>query len=299
MGATREAVGFIGTGVMGASMVGHLLKAGFDVHIHTRTQARAEALISAGAIWEPSAKAVARCCQRILTMVGYPRDVEQVYLGESGLIANALPSAVFIDTTTSRPDLAVRIAAAARERGLGSIDAPVSGGDIGAKNATLTIMVGGQLGDFEVAKPLLELLGKTVILQGGPGAGQHTKMANQIAIAGNLMGAVEAISYAKGAGLDPRRVIESIGIGSAGSWQLSNMIPRILDGNFEPGFYVKHFLKDLRIALEAAGDMKLELPFLSMAEKLFTLLEKEGYGEKGTQAIWLLYEKGLLPGQGH
>jgi len=200
--------------------------------------------------------------------------------------------------TTSRPDLARRIYEAASKARLQALDAPVSGGDIGAKNATLTIMVGGDDAAFLAVKPLLECMGKTVIRQGGAGAGQHTKMANQIAIAGNLVGSIEAVQYAKGAGLDPRTVLLSIANGSAGSWQLSNMVPRMLDGNFEPGFFVKHFLKDLRIALDAAKEMKVGLPMLTMAERLFAALEKEGYADKGTHALYLLYERGLLPGAG-
>jgi 3-hydroxyisobutyrate dehydrogenase len=224
-------------------------------------------------------------------MVGYPDDVEAVYFGPQGLLENSMPGAYLVDCTTSRPDLAKRISTAAKAKGFASLDAPVSGGDVGARNATLTIMVGGDKADFAAVKPLLELLGATVILQGGPGSGQHTKMANQIAIAGSLAGAVEAISYAKGAGLDPRAVLQSIGSGSAGSWQLNNMVPRMLDGDFEPGFYVKHFLKDLRIALDSARAMKLDLPLLALAERLFESMRDEGFGDKGTQALYLLYER--------
>lgn len=296
--AAKGIVGFIGTGVMGGSMAGHLLKAGYEVHVHTRTKSRADSLVASGAVWEGDRVDIAKKCETVITMVGYPSDVEEVYFGPRGIIENALPGAVLIDMTTSRPDLAARIAAAAKARGLGALDAPVSGGDIGAKNATLTIMVGGELGDFEGASPLFACMGKTIVLQGGAGAGQHTKMANQIAIAASLVGAVEAITYAKGAGLDPRRVLESIGSGSAGSWQLNNLVPRMLDGNFEPGFYIKHFLKDLRIALESAQAMKLHLPGLKLAEGLFETLQSEGFGDKGTQALWLLYERGLLAGSG-
>ncbi|MDA8412025.1 MAG: NAD(P)-dependent oxidoreductase [Treponema sp.] len=297
--AGKKTIGFIGTGVMGGSMAAHLLKAGHEVHVNTRTKARAAELIAAGALWEESRVAIARKCETVITMVGYPSDVEEVYFGPQGLMENALPGAILIDMTTSRPDLAARIAAAAKARGLGALDAPVSGGDVGARNATLTIMVGGELGDFEAASPLFACMGKTIVLQGGAGSGQHTKMANQIAIAASLLGAVEAISYAKRAGLDPRRVLESIGSGSAGSWQLNNLVPRMLDGNFEPGFYIKHFLKDLRIALESAVAMHLDLPGLRLAESLFELLQAEGFADKGTQALWLLYERGLMPGTTH
>jgi 3-hydroxyisobutyrate dehydrogenase len=298
MDPSREAIGFIGTGVMGKSMAGHLMKAGYRVHVFTRTRAKASELLANGAVWEASPAALAAASDVVFTMVGYPSDVESVYFGEGGLIANAKGGAYLIDTTTSKPDLARRIAKEAAARGLHALDAPVSGGDVGARNASLTIMVGGDERDFAAVKPLLEILGKTVILQGGPGAGQHTKMANQIIIAANLIGAVEALSYAKAAGLEPRTVLSSIGAGSAGSWQLANMAPRMLDGDFEPGFYAKHLLKDLRIALDAAHEMKLELPLLGLAERLFALLCDKGYSEKGTQALYLLYEAGLAEGSG-
>jgi 3-hydroxyisobutyrate dehydrogenase len=291
MDPAQDTLGFIGLGVMGVSMAGHLLKAGHRVHVYTRSKGKADGLIASGADWEESPAVLAPKCSVVFTMVGYPSDVEEVYFGPSGLIENAKPGTKLVDCTTSRPDLAKRIAQAAKAKGLAALDAPVSGGDVGAKNGTLTIMAGGESHDFEAVKPLLECLGTTVILQGGPGSGQHTKMANQIVIAGNLAGAVEAVTYAKSAGLDPRTVLASIGSGSAGSWQLNSMVPRMLDGNFEPGFYVKHFLKDLRIALDSARAMKLDLPLLELAESLFTTMQDEGYGEKGTQALYLLYER--------
>jgi 3-hydroxyisobutyrate dehydrogenase len=291
MEPASDTIGFIGLGVMGSSMAGHLLKAGYKLRVSTRSKEKAKALLDAGAVWAEGPKALAPACSVVFTMVGYPTDVEDVYFGPKGLLENARPGTRFVDCTTSRPDLAKRIATAAKAKGLSALDAPVSGGDIGAKNGTLTIMAGGDQADFEAVKPLLERMGATVVLQGGPGCGQHTKMANQIAIASNLMGAVEAIFYAKGAGLDPRTVLASIGSGSAGSWQLNNMVPRMLDGNFEAGFYVKHFLKDLRIALDSARAMKLDLPLLTLAEKLFETMQDEGYGERGTQALYLLYEQ--------
>jgi 3-hydroxyisobutyrate dehydrogenase len=291
MDPAKDTIGFVGLGVMGSSMAGHLRKAGYQLRVYTRTKAKARALLDAGAAWEDSPAALAPKCRAIFTMVGYPSDVEEVYFGPAGLIENAAPGALLVDCTTSRPDLARRIHEAAMTKGLAALDAPVSGGDVGARNAALTIMVGGDERDFEAAKGLLAIMGSTVIRQGGPGAGQHTKMANQIAIAANLMGAVEAIEYAKGAGLDPRMVLQSIGSGSAGSWQLNNMVPRMLDGNFEPGFYAKHLLKDLRIALDSARAMKLDLPLLGLAEKLFAAMQDEGFGERGTQALCLLYER--------
>jgi 3-hydroxyisobutyrate dehydrogenase len=291
MDPATDTLGFVGLGVMGSSMASHLLRAGYRLRVHTRSPVKAKSLLEAGAVWAESTAALAPQCSVVFTMVGYPSDVEELYFGPKGLIENARPGACLVDCTTSRPDLAKRIAQAAKARGLGALDAPVSGGDIGAKNATLTIMAGGDRADFEALRPLLELLGATVILQGGPGAGQHTKMANQIAIAGSLAGAVEAISYAEAAGLDPRSVLASIGSGSAGSWQLNNMVPRMLDGNFEAGFYVKHFLKDLGIAIEAARSMKLDLPLLSLAEGLFKAMVDEGLEDKGTQALYQLYRR--------
>jgi 3-hydroxyisobutyrate dehydrogenase len=275
-------------------MAGHLLAAGYQLYVYNRTKEKAKNLVDAGAVWCPTPADLAPRCELIITIVGYPADVEQVYFGEAGLIANARPGTILVDATTSRPDLAARIYAAAAARGIPSLDAPVSGGDLGARNATLTIMVGGDEAAFQAAKPAFDCMGKTTILQGGPGAGQHTKMANQISIAGSLMGAIEATAYAAAAGLDPRKVLLSIGSGSAGSWQLNNMVPRVLDGNFAPGFYAKHFLKDLRIALEAARAMKTDLPLLELAERLFTKVSSEGMGDLGTQALYKLYESGLV-----
>lgn len=287
-------IGFVGLGVMGGPMAGHLMSAGASLHVFTRTSEKATALVEAGAVWHATPAELARECDVVFTMVGYPKDVEEVYFGSGGLIANGHKGLLLIDTTTSRPDLARRIHDAARKAGLRALDAPVSGGDLGARNATLTIMVGGESSDFTEAEPLLRVLGKTVILQGPAGAGQHTKMANQIVIAGNLTGAIEAMVYAQAAGLDPRRVLESISSGSAASWQLTSMMPRVLDGNFAPGFYAKHFLKDLRIALDSAKAMKANLPLLELAERLFSLVETEGKGEFGTQVLYQLYKEGRI-----
>ena len=290
----QKTIGFIGLGVMGGAMAGHIRASGERLLIYTRTKSKAQMLLDAGAEWRNSPKELARECDVIFTMVGYPSDVEEIYFGPEGLIENARPGTILVDTTTSRPDLAVRIYEAAKAHGLEALDAPVSGGDIGAKNATLTIMVGGDEEAFQSVKPLLEVMGKTVIRQGGPGAGQHTKMANQIAVAGSLLGAVEAVTYARNAGLDPRRMLLSIANGAAQSWQLSNNVPKMLDGNFDPGFYIKHFLKDLRIALDAAHAMKIELPMVALAERLFARLVAEGMGDLSTHAIYLLYERGLV-----
>ena len=290
----QRTIGFIGLGVMGAPMAGHIRASGERLLIYTRTKSKARLVLDTGAEWRDSPKQIAEECDVVFTMVGYPKDVEEIYFGPDGLIENARPGTIFVDFTTSSPDLAVKIYESAKARGLSAIDAPVSGGDIGAKNATLTIMVGGDEETFQKVKPLLETVGKTVILQGGPGAGQHTKMANQIAVAGNLLGTVEALIYAKNAGLDPKHVLLSIANGAAQSWQLSNNAPRMLERNFDPGFYIKHFLKDLRIALDSAHAMHIELPMLALSEKLFAKMVNEGMGELGTQAIYLLYERGLV-----
>jgi 3-hydroxyisobutyrate dehydrogenase len=292
MNPTKDSLGFIGIGVMGKSMAGHLLAAGYKVRVYTRTKEKARELLDKGAIWADTPATVAAASSCVFTMVGYPIDVEEIYFGPAGIIENARPGTYLVDTTTSKPELARRIAEAATKRGLHAIDAPVSGGDIGARNASLTIMVGGEREAFEAVKPLLEILGKTIVLQGGPGAGQHTKMANQIAIAGSLAGAVEALTYAKTAGLDPTTVLSSIGAGSAGSWQLNNLGPKMIAGDFAPGFYAKHFLKDLGIALEAAREMKIELPLLTIAERFFQTIKRDGLGEKGTQVLYQLYERG-------
>ncbi len=294
MKVNESQVAFIGTGVMGTSMVGHLLKAGAKITVYNRTKEKSKPLLDMGALWGDTPAEAAKGASVVFTMVGYPADVEEVYFGKTGILSAAKPGTVLVDFTTSDPDLAVRIAKEAAARGMTSLDAPVSGGDLGARNATLTIMVGGDQPSFDKVSPFFQVMGKTVILQGDPGAGQHTKMANQIAIAGSLCGAVEAVVYAEKAGLDPRRVLESIGGGSAQSWQLLNMVPRMLDGNFDPGFYSKHFLKDLRIALNSAKSMKVKLPLLEMAEHLFELMSDKGFAEKGTHALYLLYKNGML-----
>ena len=285
-------IAFIGTGVMGASMAGHLLRAGATVRVYNRTKSKADPLLSAGALWAESPAEAVKGASVVFTMLGYPSDVEQVYLGSGGIIAASAPGAVLVDFTTSDPALAARISAAAAASGRSAIDAPVSGGDTGARNATLSIMVGGDEATFSAVKPFFDVVGKTAVLQGGPGAGQHTKMANQISVAASLIGAVESMTYARNAGLDPRRVLDSIGGGAAQSWQLVGMAPRMLDGDFKPGFYSKHFLKDLRIALDSAKAMGLELPLLALAESLFARMQEKGFGDLGTQALYRLYQDG-------
>jgi 3-hydroxyisobutyrate dehydrogenase len=282
-------VGFVGTGVMGVSMAGHLLDAGYRLRVFNRTPSRAQPLIERGATWAETAGQAAEGADVVITMVGYPADVEAVYFAPDGIIAGAPDGALLIDMTTSSPALAEKVASAASARGIAALDAPVSGGDIGARNATLTIMVGGDAEAFERAEQLLHVMGANVVLQGGPGAGQHTKMANQVAIAGSMLATVESLAYAQRAGLDTRRVLQSIGAGSAASWSLANLAPRILDDDFAPGFYVKHFIKDMRIALESAAEMGIVLPGLSAAKRLYDVLEKGGGANLGTQALWLLY----------
>jgi 3-hydroxyisobutyrate dehydrogenase len=282
-------VGFVGTGVMGGAMAGHLMDAGYRLRVHNRTREKAQHLLDRGAVWCESAGEVADEADAVVTIVGYPADVERVYLGEDGLVAHARRDAVLIDMTTSTPSLAVRIAAAAASRGVSALDAPVSGGDVGARDARLTIMVGGEAGAFSDAEQLLRVMGPNVVLQGGPGAGQHTKMANQIAIADTIVGVCESLAYAESAGLDPARVLDSIGAGSAGSWQLANYAPRMLRGDFAPGFFVKHFIKDMRIARDEAEAMGLALPGLLLALDLFEELAAAGHEDRGIHALYLLY----------
>ncbi len=293
-------IGFIGTGVMGSSMAAHLMDAGYELTVHNRTQQRAEPLLARGATWAPSPAHAARDADAVITIVGYPADVERVYFGDEdqqGIIEAAQPGAYLIDMTTSEPSLAVRIAAAAAERGVHALDAPVSGGDIGARNAMLTVMVGGDAQDYAAVEQLLHVVGRGVVLQGGPGAGQHTKMANQIAIASEMVAASEALAYAVAAGLDPYRVLESIGSGSAASWTLANLAPRMLAGDFAPGFYVKHFIKDMRIALAEAAQTGVRLPGLELAERLYEQLADQGGSDLGTQALYRLYAEGTDPGR--
>jgi 3-hydroxyisobutyrate dehydrogenase len=279
-------IGFIGTGVMGKSMAGHLLAAGFPLIVYSRTKEKAKELIEKGAKWVDTPKEMAERANVIMTMVGYPADVEEIYLGEYGLINHGRKDSVLIDMTTSAPSLAVRIYEAAKVIGIHTIDAPVSGGDVGAKEAKLSIMVGGEEGVFESIKPLLNLLGTNIVYQGKAGAGQHTKMCNQIAIASNMIGVCEALIYAEKAGLNPESVLKSITTGAAGSWSLSNLAPRMLNGNFEPGFYIKHFIKDMNIALDEAEHMEMQVPGLALAKSLYEQLAEIGEENSGTQALY-------------
>lgn len=288
---SNKVIGFIGLGVMGKSMAANLLKAGFEVFVYTRTKDKASELLSRGAKWASAPKEIAQKANVIISMVGYPSDVEEIYLGENGLIENGKQGTHFIDMTTSTPSLAVKIAEEAKKRGMESLDAPVSGGDIGARDAKLTIMVGGSSEAFEAVLPIFDIIGSNVVHQGPAGSGQHTKMCNQIAIASNMIGVTEAISYAKKAGLDPDRVLRSISSGSAGSWSLSNLVPRMVEGDFEPGFYIKHFIKDMKIALDEAERMGMDAPGLSLSKSLYEGLAEAGEENSGTQALYKHYNK--------
>ncbi|EAC3307427.1 NAD(P)-dependent oxidoreductase [Listeria monocytogenes] len=284
-----EKIGFVGTGVMGSSMAGHLLEAGYEVLVYTRTKIKAEDLLDKGALWVETPGELANKVDILISMVGYPKDVEELYLGENGFLENLAVGTVAIDMTTSSPALAKKMAEFGREKGIGVLDAPVSGGDIGAKNGTLSIMVGGSEDVFLKVKPIFDILGSSVILQGDAGAGQHTKMVNQIAIASNMIGVTEAIIYAEAAGLNPSRVLDSISGGAAGSWSLANLIPRVLKDDFSPGFFIKHFIKDMGIAISEAKQMGLELPGLTLAEKMYQTLAEQGLSEEGTQALIKYY----------
>lgn len=280
-------VGWIGCGVMGASMAGHLLEAGHGLRIHTRTRAKAAELIERGASWAGSPREAADAADVAISIVGFPDDVEAVHLGDTGTLAADRPPPILVDMTTSEPDLAVRLHDAAASVGTSFLDAPVSGGDIGARRGTLSIMIGGDDSAVSTVKPIFDVLGGTVVHQGGPGAGQRTKIVNQILVAASMMGAAEAVLFANRAGLDPRRVLESVASGAAGSWTLSNLVPRMLDGDFEPGFYIDHFVKDLGIAVRAARGLGLDLPGLALAERFYRDAQEAGLGAKGTQALLL------------
>ena len=283
----KTRIGWIGTGVMGSSMCGHLVAAGYRASVYNRSAEKAKPLVEKGAKLLDSPRAVAQTSDVVFTIVGYPKDVREVMLGENGALASAKAGAVLVDMTTSEPALAVEIDQAARAKGVHSVDAPVSGGDVGAREARLSIMVGGEKPVFDALSPLFEKMGKTIVYQGPAGAGQHTKMVNQILIATNMIGVCEALLYAYKAGLDLNVVLQSVSSGAAGSWSLSNLAPRAIAGNFEPGFFVEHFLKDMGIALAEAKRMKLCLPGLALAEQLYRAVEAQGYARKGTHALLL------------
>ncbi|MSU69736.1 MAG: NAD(P)-dependent oxidoreductase [Opitutaceae bacterium] len=282
-------IAFIGTGAMGRSMAGHLQKAGHSLHVFNRTKEKARALVDAGARWHDSAGSAAAVADVVISMLGFPADVEQSYLGAGGIVERGNAGALLIDMTTSSPVLARRIAAAAGQRGLASLDAPVSGGDIGAKEARLVIMAGGEAAAFARARPLFELMGKNIALLGPAGAGQYCKMANQIAVAVGMVAWCEALAYARKAGLDPAAVHASISGGAAGGWAMTNLAPRALAENYAPGFYVKHIQKDIKIALESAAELQLDLPGLACAKKLYDLVAARGWEDSGSQVLYRLY----------
>jgi len=280
-------IGWIGTGVMGHSMVGHLMKAGFKATVYNRSKDKAAELLKAGAAWGDTPKAVAEKSDVVFAIVGFPKDVREVFLGEQGALAGAKAGTVLVDMTTSEPSLAVEIADTAKKKGVHSVDAPVSGGDVGAKNAALSIMIGGDKEVVDALKPCWEAMGKTIVHQGPAGAGQHTKMVNQILISTTMIGLCEALLYGYKSGLDLETVFKSVSTGAAGSKSLDNLGPRILAGNFDPGFYVEHFIKDMGIALAEAKKMGLSLPGLGLAEQLYLSVQAKGWGRNGTHALML------------
>ena len=289
-------IGWIGTGVMGQSMAGHLERGGHTLSVHNRTRAKAEPLVERGARWCDSPAAVAEGSDVVFTMVGFPADVEEVYFGPRGLFAAPGRLPVLVDMTTTEPSLARRIAAEAAQRGGASLDAPVSGGDVGARTATLAIMAGGDRGAYDTVLPLFELMGKTVAYLGPAGSGQHTKMCNQILVSGLMISVCEALLYASRAGLDRQAVIDIVSRGAAGSWTITNLGPRILRGDYDPGFFVEHFVKDMGIALNEAAAMNLALPGLALVHQLYLAVQAQGHGRLGTQALMLALER--LNGKG-
>jgi 3-hydroxyisobutyrate dehydrogenase len=282
-------IAFVGTGVMGQGMVANLLKAGHEVTVYTRTKAKADGLLALGAKWASSPAESARGADIAISMVGYPNDVEEVWRGPQGFMSSAKPGCVLIDMTTSSPALARSLAAEAAAKGFGPLDAPVSGGDRGAREGTLTIMAGGAQQDFDFAQPVFAAMGKTIVLQGAPGTGQLCKLANQIGIASGMIAMAEALAFARATGLNLETTLRSISGGGASSWALLNLAPRVLKGDFAPGFYVKHFVKDIGLALDVCREQKISLPGLELAAKLYAEVVAAGEGDAGTQALARLY----------
>jgi 3-hydroxyisobutyrate dehydrogenase len=290
MSSAECRVGWIGTGVMGLSMCGHVMARAAGVTVYSRTREKAQPLLDRGARWGDSPRRVAEASDVVFTMVGFPRDVREVYMGKDSVLEGARPGTILVDMTTTEPTLAREIDAEARARGLHSVDAPVSGGDVGAREARLSIMVGGEAEIVERIRPLLETMGKTIVHQGAAGTGQHAKMCNQIQIAGTMVGMCESLIYARKAGLDVETMLKSISGGAAGCWSLENLAPRICRRNFDPGFFVDHFVKDMGIALEEAKRMNLPLPGLALAHQLYITVQALGHGRKGTHALMLAIE---------
>ncbi|MDQ0203960.1 NAD(P)-dependent oxidoreductase [Pectinatus haikarae] len=286
-------IGFIGTGIMGSAMAGHLLEAGYELSVYNRTKEKAAGLLAKGAKWCDSAGECARGQDAVISIVGYPKDVEESYLGSNGILANAEKGTYVIDMTTSSPLLAQKIYEAAQKKGIYAIDAPVTGGDTGAQKASLCILAGGDEAAFLAVKPLLAKMGSNIIYEGSAGAGQKTKACNQIAIAGALAGACEAFSYAQASGLDADKVFSAISKGAAGSFQMSNVVVNALKGNFEPGFMLKHFIKDMNIGIETGDIFSVNMPVLKQVLVEAKELEEKGMGEKGTQSLIKYYENDL------
>ncbi|MFC5985728.1 NAD(P)-dependent oxidoreductase [Marinicrinis lubricantis] len=284
-------IGMIGTGVMGQSMAGHLLSAGYTVHVYNRTKQKAEPLLEKGAVWFDQPGKLAEQSDIVITMVGFPQDVESLYLDSDGILAHAKPGSIVIDMTTSSPQLAQTIFEHAEQKQIYALDAPVSGGDVGAREARLSIMVGGERNVFEAALPIFQKMGRNIVYQGKAGAGQYTKLSNQIAVASTMIAVAEALVFAEKAGLDPFEVLRSIESGAAGSWTMSNLGPRMLKGDFAPGFYVKHFLKDLKIAIEAAEQLGIQLEGLRLAKRLYDQLSAQGESDRGTQVLYQLLKQ--------
>jgi 3-hydroxyisobutyrate dehydrogenase len=288
---TLTSLGWIGTGIMGRSMCGHLLAKGYPVTVFSRTKARADGLVEQGALWADSPGQVAAAADIVFTMVGFPADVRDVYFGDAGVLGSLRAGAIAVDMTTTEPSLAIEIATATAATGAAAVDAPVSGGDVGARNATLSIMVGGDATAVARVTPLFEIMGKNIVHQGGPGAGQHTKMCNQIVIAGTMIGVCESLLYGTRAGLNLETMLGSIRSGAAGCWTLENLAPRVLKRNFDPGFVVEHFIKDMGIALAEASRMKLAMPGLALVHQLYVAVQAQGHGRKGTHALMLALEQ--------
>lgn len=287
-GTTR--IGWIGTGVMGQWMCRHLLAAGYSGTVYTRTKEKAQPLLDLGAAYAESPKAVAERSDVVFAIVGFPSDVHEVFLGPNGALVGSKPGTILVDMTTSTPSLAIEIATAATAKGCHALDAPVSGGDVGAKNAALSIMIGGSVDVVAAVTPLFQCMGKTIVHQGAAGAGQHTKMVNQILISANMIAVCEGLLYGYKAGLDLETVFKSVSVGAAGSKALEVLGPRMLARNFEPGFYVEHFIKDMGIALAEAEKMNLCLPGLALAKQLYEAVRAQGYGRKGTHALLMALE---------
>jgi 3-hydroxyisobutyrate dehydrogenase len=288
--ASPVRIGWVGVGVMGAPLCEHLLHAGYALTIHSRTKAKADSLLQQGAQWVETAAEIAVDTDVVFTMVGFPNDVRDIYLGKEGLLAKARPGQVFVDLTTSQPGLAFEIAECARERQAFALDAPVSGGDVGAKQGTLSIMVGGDPFAFEALKPILGTFGKVLVHHGSAGCGQHAKLCNQITIAGTMIGVCESLLYAHQAGLDGEKLLASICQGAAGCWTLDHLAPKMLQRDFAPGFFVEHFIKDMGMALAEANRMGLLLPGLALVHKLYQAVQAQGHGRSGTQALLLALE---------